>query len=163
MTEVNLPPTPPDTMPCPRCGGAGMCWVYGRPPAPRYTFCPTCGGKGWVRRVGPRCVKCDRLVSAATKVCPWCGQPNPVPEPGGCFIATAIYGSENLPEVQLLRMYRDVLQRSRLGRRIVSWYYRFSPPLASYLQNTSLLRIIVKKSLDVFLMVVRFTGNAPKD
>jgi len=42
----------------------------------------------------------------------------------GCFIATAVYGDINAPEVQTLREFRDsVLMNSDLGRRIVDWYY----------------------------------------
>jgi|ETN02SMinimDraft_2_1059926.scaffolds.fasta_scaffold29735_3 hypothetical protein len=41
-----------------------------------------------------------------------------------CFIATAVYGDTNAPEVLTLRALRDeVLNESRLGRRVVDLYY----------------------------------------
>jgi hypothetical protein len=42
---------------------------------------------------------------------------------GGCFIATAAYGSYLDPHVRSLRRFRDeTLMRSRLGRTFVAWY-----------------------------------------
>lgn len=42
----------------------------------------------------------------------------------GCFIATAVYGNENAPEVQTLRDFRDnVLQKSPAGNAVVNFYY----------------------------------------
>jgi hypothetical protein len=60
---------------------------------------------------------------------------------GGCFIATAAYGSPMAPEVMVFRRFRDeVLQRSEPGRMLVDVYYRVSPPLAKYISGRPLLR-----------------------
>jgi len=41
-----------------------------------------------------------------------------------CFIATAVYGDINAPEVQVLRNFRDrVLMESELGRKLIDFYY----------------------------------------
>jgi len=41
-----------------------------------------------------------------------------------CFIATAVYGNETIPEVKVLREFRDnVLMQSRLGKVVVDLYY----------------------------------------
>ncbi|MFH1592365.1 MAG: CFI-box-CTERM domain-containing protein [Candidatus Woesearchaeota archaeon] len=41
-----------------------------------------------------------------------------------CFIATAVYGDVNAPEVQALRQFRNnVLSESRLGRMVINLYY----------------------------------------
>lgn len=46
----------------------------------------------------------------------------------GCYIATAVYGSYDCPEVWTLRRYRDVrLAKSYMGRAFVSGYYKISP------------------------------------
>lgn len=50
---------------------------------------------------------------------------------GGCYIATAVYGSYDAPPVLTLRQYRDdTLAHSRLGRSLIRVYYKVSPPLA---------------------------------
>lgn len=49
---------------------------------------------------------------------------------GGCYIATAVYGSYDCPQVWTLRRFRDnVLSRYGLGRRFIKTYYRISPHL----------------------------------
>ena len=41
-----------------------------------------------------------------------------------CFVATAVYGDINAPEVQVLRDFRDhVLMENGLGRKVVNLYY----------------------------------------
>ena len=41
-----------------------------------------------------------------------------------CFVATAVYGDINAPEVQVLRDFRDnVLMNNGLGRIVVDLYY----------------------------------------
>ena len=49
---------------------------------------------------------------------------------GGCYVATAVYGSYDCPEVWVLRRYRDsVLLESPLGRAFVKFYYAVSPAM----------------------------------
>lgn len=46
----------------------------------------------------------------------------------GCYVATAVYGSYECPEVWVLRRYRDVaLMKSAPGRQFVRAYYTVSP------------------------------------
>ena len=48
----------------------------------------------------------------------------------GCYIATAVYGSYDCPEVWTLRRYRDfVLAKTLPGRMFIKTYYSVSPKL----------------------------------
>ncbi|MBC8228450.1 hypothetical protein H8E77_02740 [bacterium] len=67
---------------------------------------------------------------------------------GSCFIATAVYGSENTPEVLALRSFRDdVLLSSKLGKALVNLYYLISPPVARLLSANLFLRNMVRKAV----------------
>lgn len=64
-----------------------------------------------------------------------------------CFIATAAYDND-APEVCLLRKFRDErLLGSKLGRAAVHAYYTTSPPLASVIQKSNVLRRITRAIL----------------
>ncbi len=66
-------------------------------------------------------------------------------ENGGCFIATAAYGSYQAPLVQVLRDFRDqVLLTNTPGQAFVSWYYRTSPPWAQRLAAHDGIRAVVR-------------------
>ena len=66
----------------------------------------------------------------------------------GCFIATAAYGTDTASQIDVLRAYRDqVLLKDPLGARLVSLYYRFSPPAANYISQHDALRTVVREAL----------------
>lgn len=53
-------------------------------------------------------------------------------EKSGCFVATAALGTPGAEEVIILSNFRDeYLSRSFWGRKLISFYYRYSPSLAS--------------------------------
>ena len=55
---------------------------------------------------------------------------------GGCFIATATFGSRTERHVQILCEFRDKhLLTNSIGRKIVDFYYKNSPPIADYLRR----------------------------
>ena len=68
---------------------------------------------------------------------------------GGCYVATAVYGSYDCPQVWTLRRYRDeVLSESRYGRNFIRAYYAVSPTLVKWFGNHGLFKTVWKKVLD---------------
>ncbi len=64
---------------------------------------------------------------------------------GGCFIATAAYGSSMAEDVQYLRGFRnEYLLTNSVGRKFVELYYRYSPPIAEYIRQHDNLRTAVR-------------------
>ena len=67
---------------------------------------------------------------------------------GGCFIATAAYGSSFHSHVKILRRFRDrYLLSTRLGRSLVKLYYQYSPFVAGAISSSSFLRAAVRIAL----------------
>ncbi len=67
----------------------------------------------------------------------------------GCYIATAIYGSYDAPEVITLRQFRDeTLKKSFFGRMFIKVYYTLSPPVAEKLKNAHRVNTFVRSILD---------------
>ena len=66
-----------------------------------------------------------------------------------CYIATAVYGSYDAPEVRVLRRFRDeVLSKSVPGRAFIRSYYAVSPPVARRLENAGRVNRLVRRLLD---------------
>ena len=77
----------------------------------------------------------------------------------GCYIATAVYGSYDCPEVWTLRRFRDeVLRASVLGRLFIRGYYAVSPGLARHLGSKQLFQKPVKMALDSFVSHLKKAG-----
>lgn len=59
----------------------------------------------------------------------------------GCYIATAVYGSYDCPEVWTLRRYRDnVLDNKWYGRAFIRTYYSISPILVKWIGKADWFR-----------------------
>lgn len=68
---------------------------------------------------------------------------------GGCYIATAVYGSYDCPEVWTLRRYRDnTLSACWYGRLFIRAYYATSPALVKLFGNKEWFNSIWKPYLD---------------
>ena len=78
---------------------------------------------------------------------------NQVPQNNkGCLIATAAFGSELSPQVQLLREFRDSKVLSTTSgtsflQVFNAWYYSFSPTIADMEKQNPLLQTIIRNSL----------------
>jgi hypothetical protein len=67
---------------------------------------------------------------------------------GGCFIATAAYGTPMAEEIQVLRRFRDeCLLTNSLGTALVDLYYKVSPPIAEFITEHPSLKPIVRAGL----------------
>lgn len=78
---------------------------------------------------------------------------------GGCYIATAIYGSYDCPQVWTLRRFRDnVLAKSWYGRAFIRIYYAVSPTLVKWFGNENWFRKICKGKLDTFVKKLQNQG-----
>jgi hypothetical protein len=67
---------------------------------------------------------------------------------GGCFIATAAYGTPMAEEIGVLREFRDeYLLTTRPGSAFVDLYYRTSPPIAGFITGHPGLKPIVRVGL----------------
>jgi len=67
---------------------------------------------------------------------------------GGCFIATAAYGSPLHPYVKILRNFRDTcLIPSEPGRAFVRLYYKYSPFAADLISKHKALKGVIRINL----------------
>ena len=84
---------------------------------------------------------------------------------GGCLIATATYGSELAPQVQLLREIRDnQLLNTESGSAFMGTfndiYYSFSPTIADMERQSPIFKEIVKAGLTPMLSTLSIMENA---
>lgn len=77
----------------------------------------------------------------------------------GCYIATAVYGSYDCPEVWTLRRYRDFKLYSTLrGRLFIRIYYKVSPMLIKFYSKKSWFKTITKFQIDKIVTKLQEKG-----
>lgn len=68
---------------------------------------------------------------------------------GGCYVATAVYGSYDCPQVWTLRRFRDnTLAETWYGRAFIRTYYAISPTLVKWFGHTGWFKKMWKGKLD---------------
>ena len=83
----------------------------------------------------------------------------PAAPSGGCYVATAIYGSYDCPQVWTLRRYRDfTLAKNVFGRAFVRMYYAISPTIVTLFGKTKWFTRILRGVLDRKVRKLRKTG-----
>ncbi len=74
---------------------------------------------------------------------------------GGCFVATAAFGSPLADEVSALSDFRDsFLAGSSFGRAFVSAYYRLSPAVSGVISDNSLLKSVIRLHLYPIIRII---------
>jgi len=82
----------------------------------------------------------------------------------GCYVATAVYGSYDCPEVWTLRRFRDdILAESAAGRLFIHCYYAVSPTLVKWFGKTEWFRKLWRGQLDALVKKLQEDGvqNTP--
>lgn len=83
---------------------------------------------------------------------------------GGCYIATAVYGSYDCPQVWTLRRYRDyTLAKTWCGRAFIRSYYAVSPLLIKWFGHTKWFKKFWRDKLDRMIRNLNAKGveNTP--
>lgn len=67
----------------------------------------------------------------------------------GCYVATAVYGSYDCPQVWVLRRFRDgYLSNTWYGRAFISLYYFISPSLVKIFGKNKFFNKLFRPLLD---------------
>ncbi|SDZ88415.1 hypothetical protein SAMN05216349_102112 [Oribacterium sp. KHPX15] len=73
----------------------------------------------------------------------------PAKASSGCYVATAVYGSYDCPEVWTLRRFRDyTLAKTWYGRAFIRTYYAISPTLVKWFGHTEWFKKMWRGQLD---------------
>ena len=81
---------------------------------------------------------------------------------GGCYVATAVYGSYDCPQVWTLRRFRDyTLAETWYGRAFIRTYYAISPTLVKWFGHTAWFKKMWKGKLD--RMVANLNAEGVED
>ena len=78
---------------------------------------------------------------------------------GGCYVATAVYGSYDCPEVWVLRRYRDQqLAKTWYGRAFIRVYYAISPTLVKWFGKCQWFKKLFEPTLEKMVRQLRLSG-----
>lgn len=78
---------------------------------------------------------------------------------GACYVATAVYGSYDCPQVWTLRRFRDyTLAETWYGRAFIRTYYAISPTLVKWFGHTEWFKKMWKGKLDRMVATLNAEG-----
>lgn len=78
---------------------------------------------------------------------------------GGCYVATAVYGSYDCPQVWTLRRFRDyTLAETWYGRAFIRTYYAISPTLVKWFGKTEWFKKMWQGKLDHLVAKLQSEG-----
>lgn len=81
------------------------------------------------------------------------------PTKGPCYIATAVYGSYDCPQVWTLRRFRDnTLASTWYGRAFIRTYYAISPALVKWFGHTTWFKNMWRDKLDKMVDALQKQG-----
>ena len=84
---------------------------------------------------------------------------SPSSSSGGCYVATAVYGSYDCPQVWTLRRYRDyTLATTWYGRAFIRTYYAISPTLVKWFGHTDWFKKMWQGKLDSMVAKLQAKG-----
>ncbi len=76
-----------------------------------------------------------------------------------CYVATAVYGSYDCPQVWRFRRYRDeTLSKNIFGRLFIKLYYAVSPTIIKYFGKTKWFNSFFRRHLDKFYLKLAERG-----
>jgi hypothetical protein len=98
-----------------------------------------------------------------TEASTFSGGGHPSARGGGCFIASAAFGSPIAREVETLRTFRDrVLVPHAAGRAVVAAYYRVSPSFAGVVARHESLKVVTRAVLRPVIWTARVALVSPR-
>ncbi|MBO4810220.1 MAG: TFIIB-type zinc finger domain-containing protein [Prevotella sp.] len=106
--------------------------------------------KVYVKHLAQKDVNVNQINEYAEKVKKYdSSYQKPTVDTSGCYVATAVYGSYDCPEVWTLRRFRDfTLDETWYGRLFIKTYYTVSPTFVKYFGNVKMFKSQGKKLLD---------------
>lgn len=118
-------------------------------------------GKDEKKYIKDRAETVNEQIAKVQKLDPSYTHEPAVAKKGGCYVATAVYGSYDCPQVWVLRRYRDyTLANSWAGRGFIHLYYAVSPTLVSWFGETAWFQKLFRDRLDKLVERLREQGVA---
>ena len=76
---------------------------------------------------------------------------------GGCFVATAVYGTEDHFDLIVLRSFRDnFLSNYNLGKKFIAFYYKYGPNFARKVSKSIILKGVFSPLVNLGVIIVRY-------